>query len=161
MTDEFLQQGCNDNVSRLIRHFLSQLSIIHQVNREYCLVPSAINPDPALHHKELLGSFPRQQRYQFEQHSLDTLDQLPSIEALVCNVSAGGSLEVKKSGLIFRRMLLLPPIASGFWSKLIALCLQKQDFQQIVLKAIPSEYSMQPSGPAHRLRSIIGELEKI
>lgn len=77
-------------------------------------------------------------------------------------MNIGGILGIKKTGLIYRRMLLLPPIASGFWSKLITLCLQKQDFQQIILGGIPQEYcewSLQPSGPAHRLRSMIGNLE--
>ncbi len=77
----------------------------------------------------------------------------------VCNTSAERILEVKETGLIFRRMILLPPIASGFWSKLIALCLQKQDFQAIILQAIPEEYSLHSNGPAHRLRSMIGSLE--
>ena len=74
----------------------------------------------------------------------------------------GGLLGIKKTGLIYRRMILLPPIASGFWSKLITLCLQKQDFQQIVLGGIPPEYcewSLRPSGPAHKLRTMIGNLE--
>lgn len=85
-----------------------------------------------------------------------------SIVVLLFYFTVGGILGIKKTGLVYRRMLLLPPIASGFWSKLITLCLQKQDFQQIILGGIPPEYcewSLQPSGPAHKLRTMIGNLE--
>ncbi len=84
MTDEFLQQGCSEHISKLIRSFLSQLSIIHQVNRDYCLVPSAINSDPALSHEETLGCFPRYECYQFENLYVDSIDRLPSVDPLVC-----------------------------------------------------------------------------
>ncbi len=162
MNDEFTQKGCSDDTTKLVRTFLNQLGIIHQVNNEYCLIPSAIDPDPSLQQKEILGSFPRHQIYQYGL-SLDSMEQVPShVGPLVSDYSAGGDLGVKKTGLVYRRMLFLPPIASGFWSKLIALCLQKQDFQQIVLSGIPFEYrewSLRPCGPAHRLRSMIGNLD--
>lgn len=162
MNDEFIHQGCSDNISKLIRSFLNQLGIIHQVNKEYCLVPSAIDPDPSLCHKETLGTFPREQVYQWGQGAESLESPLPSVEPLVESLSACSLLGIKKTGVVYRRMLLLPPIASGFWSKLIALCLQKQDFQQIILNGIPLEHrqwSLQPCGPAHRLRSMIGDLE--
>ena len=162
MNEEFLRQGCSENISKLIRIFLNQLGVIHQVNREYCLVPSAIDPDPSLSNKETMGSFPREQIYQWG-HGLDSLESpLPSVDPLVESFPACSLLGVKKTGLVYRRMLLLPPIASGFWSRLIALCLQKQDFQQIILSGIPREHqrlSLHPCGPAHRLRSMIGDLE--
>ena len=158
MTSEFTKQGCDNSISELIRTFLSQLSIIHEVNREYCLVPSAIDPEPILNHKEEEGFFPRHQAYQVDQqNSSSSLSQLPSIGPLVSRSSASGNLKVCKTGLIYRRMLLIPPMASGFWSRLIALCLQKQDFQQILASTISSE--CKPAGPAHRLRSMIGNLE--
>ena len=36
------------------------------------------------------------------------------------------------TGLVYRRMFLLPPTPSGFWSKFISLCLQKKDFGNII-----------------------------
>lgn len=161
MNDEFIQHGCSASISKLIRSFLNQLGIIHQVNRDYCLVPSAIDPDPSLSKKETLGSFPHYQSYQYNQ-SLDSMDQLPSVSPIVESIPASNVLGIKKTGPVYRRMIFLPPIASGFWSKLIALCLQKQDFQQIILEGIPREYrewSLMPCGPAHRLRTMIGDLE--
>lgn len=165
MNDEFLHHGCSEHTSKLVRSFLNQLGIIQQVNREYSLVPSAIDPDPVLHQRETLGSFPRYQVYQSHhggKQSLGSLDHINAVGPLVANQPASGVLGIKETGLIYRRMLILPPIASGFWSKLITLCLQKQDFQHIVLGGIPREYcewSLQPCGPAHRLRTMIGNLE--
>lgn len=156
MDEEFHLQRCDHSVSKLIRTFLHELHIIHQVNRDYCLVPSAIESDPVLASQAEYGSFPRAAVYQVQK--LDG-DSLPSIGPLVVNSCDEHHMEVRETGLIYRRMLLLPPIASGFWSKLIALFLQKADFQQIVKAATPGELALHPSGPSHRLRSIIGNLE--
>ena len=164
MNDEFTQKGCSEDITKLIRTFLNQLGVIHQVNSEYCLIPSAIDPDPTIQEREILGSFPRHEVYQYGR-SLESMDpaRVPSsVGPLVSDYSAGGMLGIKRTGLVYRRMLFLPPIASGFWSRLIALCLQKNDFQQLVLSGIPFEYrewSLQPCGPAHRLRSMIGNLD--
>ena len=138
MNREFQDQGCDENISKLIRTFLHELHIIHQVNRDYCLVPSAIDPDPALSRRAEWGSFPRAQQYQCQRRDLSN-EAVPSISALVINETDDTQLYVKTTGLIYRRMLLMPPIASGFWSKLIALFLQKSDFQQIIRNAVPEE----------------------
>lgn len=156
MDEEFHMQRCDSSVSKLIRTFLNELHIIHQVNRDYCLVPSAIESDPVLMSQAEYGSFPRAAQYQIQQ--LDS-DSLPSVGAMVVTSYDKHHLSVRDTGLIYRRMLLLPPIASGFWSKLIALFLQKADFQQIIKAATPGELALHPTGPSHRLRSMIGNLE--
>ena len=156
MDEELHMQRCDRSVSKLIRTFLNELHIIHQVNRNYCLVPSAIDSDPVLMSQAEYGSFPRAAVYQIQ--PLDS-DSLPSIGPMVVNSYDEHHLQVCETGLIYRRMLLLPPIASGFWSKLIALFLQKGDFQQIIKTATPGELALHPNGPSHRLRSMIGNLE--
>ena len=158
MDEEFHMQRCDNSVSKLIRTFLNELHIIHQVNRDYCLVPSAIESDPILASQAEYGSFPRAAVYQIQQMESSS-DSFPTIGPMVVNSCDQHHLEVRETGLIYRRMLLLPPIASGFWSKLIALFLQKGDFQQIVKAATPGELALHPSGPSHRLRSMIGNLE--
>jgi hypothetical protein len=158
MDEEFHMQRCDNGVSKLIRTFLNELHIIHQVNRDYCLVPSAIESDPVLTSQAEYGSFPRAAVYQIQQVDSSS-DSFPTIGPMVVNTYDQHHLEVRETGLIYRRMLLLPPIASGFWSKLIALFLQKADFQQIIKAATPGELALHPSGPSHRLRSMIGNLE--
>ena len=87
-------------------------------------------------------------------------DNLPSIDALACSVQPSKKIEVRRTELVFRRMFFLPPIPSGFWSKLIALFLQKQDIQQIITQAFPPDQAPPtPTGPAHRLVALIGNLE--
>ena len=156
MDEEFHMQRCDRSVSRLIRTFLNELHIIHQVNHDYCLVPSAIESDPVLTSQAEHGSFPRAAVYQIQRMESDSF---PTVGPMVINSYDKHHMEVRETGLIYRRMLLLPPIASGFWSKLIALFLQKADFQQIIKAATPRELALHPSGPAHRLRSMIGNLE--
>lgn len=156
MDEELHMQRCDRSVSKLVRTFLNELHIIHQVNRNYCLVPSAIDSDPVLMSQAEYGSFPRAAVYQIQ--LLDS-DSLPSVGPMVVNSYDEHHLQVRETGLIYRRMLLLPPIASGFWSKLIALFLQKGDFQQIIKAATPGELALHPNGPSHRLRSMIGNLE--
>ena len=156
MDEEFHMQRCDHSVSKLIRSFLNELHIIHQVNRDYCLVPSAIDSDPVLKSQAEYGSFPRASVYQIQHMDADSL---PSFGTIHTNSYDRHHLQVRETGLVYRRMLLLPPIASGFWCKLIALFLQKTDFQQIVRDATPGELDLHPSGPSHRLRSVIGNLE--
>ena len=74
--------------------------------------------------------------------------------AMIKSVSA--SIKVKRTGLILRRMFLLPPLPSGFWSKLICLCLQKEDFHQIISRMC-DPHLLPLSG--HGLRRMIGNME--
>lgn len=65
-------------------------------------------------------------------------------------------MQVKKTGLVYRRMLHLPPIASGFWSKLISLFIQKEDFQNIIHDSAPGRFDLQMA--THSLLCLIGNL---
>ena len=107
MDEELYMQQCDRSVSKLVRTFLNELHIIHQVNRNYCLVPSAINSDPVLMNQAEYGSFPRAAVYQIQ--LLDS-DSLPSVGPMVVNSYDEHHLQVRETGLIYRRMLLLPPI---------------------------------------------------
>ena len=46
--------------------------------------------------------------------------------------SLESDMKINSTGLVYRRQFLLPPLPAGFWSKLIALCLQKDDFIKII-----------------------------
>ncbi len=48
------------------------------------------------------------------------------------NKSLPSNVHFKRSGLVLRRMFLLPPIGPNFWNRVINLCLQKGDFPEIV-----------------------------
>ena len=65
-------------------------------------------------------------------------------------------MQLKKTGLVYRRMLHLPPIASGFWSKLISLFIQKEDFQNIIHDSAPGKFDLQMA--THSLLCLIGNL---
>ncbi len=160
MNEQFEQQGCNDNISKIIRTFLAQFHIIHQISAEYCLVPSAVTSNPDLPKDSEVGSFPRKTSIMYTAQGISTHDpSLPSVLPLACKSPDEIQLKVTTTGLIYRRFILLPPIASGFWSKLIALFLQKKDFNKLVESATPPELGLRAMGPAHRLRAHIGNLE--
>ena len=155
MSAELLLRGLDTNTSRLVRTFLSQFNIIHPVNREYCLIPSAIHADPMLLQDEMVGSFPCLQHFQQDRPNFTSMD----IDPITCNTPTSNMTVVKKTRLIYRRMVLLAPIPSGFWSKLIALFLQKQDFQEIIQSAMPGDHAQISVGPAYRLICVIGNVD--
>lgn len=159
MNTEFESRGCDSNISKLIRTFLNEFHIIHQVSKDYCLVPSAISSIPAIPRHVEKGSFPRKAKYMYTVQQGATDPSLPSILPMACNSPEEIQLKVTDTGLVYRRFMLLPPIASGFWSKLIALFLQKKDFNKLVEKATPVDLALKAVGPAHRLRCMIGDLE--
>jgi len=91
-------------------------------------------------------------------HNELPLTSFPSIVPTALNRKSNiDHMQVQTTGLLYRRLLLLPPIASGFWSKLISLFIQKNDFQKIVLGSTPGNFSLQ-QGAAYRLLCMIGNL---
>ncbi len=160
MNDQFEQQGCNVNVSKIIRTFLAQFHIVHQISNDYCLVPSAVGSVPKMSRDSEVGSFPCKTSLLYTTTPLPpTGPSLPSVMPLAGKSPDEIQLNVTTTGLIYRRFIMLPPIASGFWSKLIALFLQKKDFNKLVETATPPELALRAMGPAHRLRSHIGNIE--
>ena len=154
MDQEFQSRGYNPKTSKLIRTFLHEYNVIHQINHEFCLVPSAINPDPLPLDKQQ-GVFPFSHP---PPTCRDDLTSFPSIVPTALNRKSNiDHMHVRTTGLLYRRLLLLPPIASGFWSKLISLFIQKNDFQKIVLGSTPGNFSLQ-QGAAYRLLCMIGNL---
>lgn len=154
MDHEFEQRGYDRKIGKLIRTFLHEYNVIHQINHESCLVPSAISTD-TLYLEQEQGVFPfshppptcRDDFISFPSIVPTVLNQTP------CNIETS----VQVTGLLYRRLLLLPPIASGFWSKLIALFIQKHDFQQIVLGSSPASFSLK-QGAAHHLLCMVDNL---
>ena len=75
------------------------------------------------------GAFPRG-NFSYE-------ETRPNLEMFSRNLPAAcrsleSDIQIQSTGLVFRRMFLLPPLPAGFWSKLINLCLQKNDFVKII-----------------------------
>ena len=132
--------------------------MIHQINRELCLVPSAIDPDPGLCLSAETGSFPwfRQEVSVANTPDEQGLVSLSSYGPASARRPVMRNMQVKKTGLVYRRMLHLPPIASGFWSKLISLFIQKEDFQQIIHNSAPGKFELQAA--THCLLCMIGNL---
>ncbi len=160
MNEQFEQQGCDVNVSKIIRTFLAQFHIIHQISNDYCLVPSAISSVPDLPKNSEVGSFPCKPGLLNATNFISpTAPSLPSVMPLAGKSPDEIQLVVTPTGLLYRRYIMLPPIASGFWSKMIALFLQKKDFNKLVEAATPPELNLRAMGPAHRLRSHIGNIE--
>lgn len=58
------------------------------------------------------------------------------------NRSLPSEVKIRKTGLILRRMFLLPPISLDFWNRVINLCLQKTDFAKIVHENFNDSVSM-------------------
>ena len=154
MDREFENRGYAKKIGKLIRTFLHEYNVIHQINNQSFLVPSAISADPLPLEQEQ-GVFPFSHP---PPTCMDDLTSFPSIGPSVLNqtASTNGAM-VKVTGLLYRRLLLLPPIASGFWSKLISLFIQKHDFQQIVHGSAPANFSLQ-QGSAHHLLCMVGNL---
>lgn len=155
MDQEFGKQGCDVNISKLIRTFLCLFHVIYPVSRQYCLVPSAISSIPAISRQIEIGTFPRKPMFANSAHPTS----LPSVLPFASNAQEAAQLRVVETGLIYRRSMVLPPMASGFWSQLIALFLHTEDFSKIITEATPDCLSLKAMGPAHRLRSMIGNLE--
>ena len=58
------------------------------------------------------------------------------------NRSLPSEVKIRRTGLILRRMFLLPPISLDFWNRVINLCLQKTDFAKIVHENFNDTVSM-------------------
>ena len=93
--------------------------MIHQISDDNYLVPSAISPDPTLSLDLRQGHFPYKSIPHTESQTLDSINSPYAQPA--------HKLTVATTGLVYRRMLHLPPIASGFWSKFISLCIQHEE----------------------------------
>lgn len=64
---------------------------------------------------------------------------------------------MKSTGLVYRRLFLLPPLPTGFWSKLITLCLQKNDFVKIIASVCDrsTQSFLQGHGSSYNIGSAI------
>ena len=148
MDRELEKQGYSKNISNLIRQFLKEHGVIHQIDSENYLVPSAISPGPALPLHLHLGHFP------FKDVELPLEDDSGDIPSSPYKVHSP-KLSVVSTGLVYRRMLHLPPIASGFWSKLISLFIQHEEILLLISSNSPG-YVMQVG--TNRLRGMIGNV---
>ena len=159
MDKEFSTQGYPPPISQLVRTFLRQYHIVHQINEDSYLVPSAIQPHPGLVLNVEQGSFPGR-GFSLSQDVFDDDDEQPAslqVGPAITRRRVTRDIEIEKPGLVYRRILHLPPIASGFWSKLISLFIQKPDFQHIVHTATPGQFSLH-QGAIQQLLCMIGNV---
>ena len=116
-------------IGNLIRQFLVEHGVIHKIDADNYLVPSAINPDPNLPLDLKLGYFPFHIAAEpAEDDGKDDYERIASSPY----TTPSPKLSLVSTGLVYRRMLHLPPIASGFWSKLISLCIQHEEILLLI-----------------------------
>ena len=172
MDRELESQGHRKDIGRLIRAFLREHGVIHQIDHDNFLIPSAISPEPALRLEPELGYFPFKEPERVGEGETEEEegegkgekstgegvleDVFSSIVASSSYKKATQKLHIIKTGLVYRRTLHLPPIASGFWSKLISLFIQKEDFLLLISANGSSDHAMQ-IGRDH-LRGMIGNV---
>ena len=156
MDEEFQRKGIDMETTKLVRLFLREYRIIHQLDQEFYLVPSMVALYPRRHLKCEKGSFP-------VQNGVDAADTAEAslrsdiFSPLAVNSVSDKRLHVRKTGLVFRRFLMFPPIPSGFWSNLISLFIQKSDIAKFLQAAAPTPISMRPAA-VNQLRTMIGNL---
>lgn len=157
MDEEFKHRGYPTQTASLVRSFLKLYHIIHQINQDTYLVPSSIRPHPDLPLTSELGSFPGREDHLLHLSTLEDEGRLTSFQIgpAIAQRPDNVDIKVKKTGLVYRRLFHLPPIASGFWSKVISLFIQKQDFPIIVKGATPDGFSLH-RGAAQQLTTLIG-----
>lgn len=150
MDQELDKQGykkeTGQEIGHLLRQFLMEHGVIHKIDSENYLVPSTINPDPALPLDLKLGYFP----------SRPVVAPLQEDDT-VCSpyTTQSPKLSVFPTGLVYRRMLHLPPIASGFWSKLISLFIQHVEILMLISEG-NIRHAMQVG--TNHLRGMIGNV---
>ena len=145
------ERGCSKTIGNLLRQFLMEHGVIHKIDSENYLVPSAINPDPNLPLDLKLGQFPHQKQDHTSQDE-ESRHRIPDSPYK----TSSPKLSLVGTGLIYRRMLHLPPIASGFWSKLISLCLQQEEILSLLSKGSSSGYETNVA--TNRLRAMLGNI---
>ena len=153
--------GCHRHTGQLIKAFLKEHGVIHQIDGENILVPSAINAEPAITLDLELGYFPlkfhshreRGEEINGEESSVSSTSALSASASLY--KAATLKLQVVATGLVYRRMLCLPPIPPGFWSKLISLFTQKEEIF-LLITAKDTNYTIQVGN--NRLRGMIGNV---
>lgn len=128
---EFLKRGMLDHSAQLICSFLHSCHVMHLINSEVFLIPAAISPQPPAKLDPVVGSFPRHAPRHEEPTELMpivTLPLVPTLQRLI---------KVEATGLVYRRSLYMPLLASGFWGELVSLFLQSGDFYNLIRAAVP------------------------
>ena len=127
--ERFREKAYTPEQITLIYCFLLEFGVLMRVDKEMVLLPSMIRPAPMIKLGVETGVFP------FGNFSVEDVRMMDSINDMAPEAdlrSMPSELKVQRTGLVYRRMLVVPSLPSGFWSKLICLCLQKDDFMYIV-----------------------------
>ena len=171
MDRELESQGHSKDTGRLVRAFLQEHAVIHQLDSDSFLIPTVLSSEPPLPLEMELGFFPFKESHMMRNEQTEENEGGEKGEgkregALVSSTSTTISilsykkpaqrLHIVKTGLVFRRTLFLPPIASGFWSKLISLFILKEEFFHFISTSAPQNYAMQVGN--NHLRGMIGNV---
>lgn len=60
------------------------------------------------------------------------------------------TFKIQATGLVYRRLFLMPPLASGFWNELISLCLQRNEFFSMIQSDVPGQSYCEDATFFHR-----------
>jgi GTPase SAR1 family protein len=147
MEQMFIKKNLTGEYAGLIFSFLHQYGVILPVDKETALVPSMISPIPSVKLFTSVGYFPRDVKNDKGDSHQQTSGFSGFFEYLPAALkSLPSKVKVVVTGLVYRRMFLLPPLPAGFWSKLIALCLQKNDFVKIIANIAEDKISSSMGG---------------
>ena len=128
---EFHKRTMLDHNAQLICSFLHSCHVIHLINTEVFLIPAAMPMQPPVGLDAVTGSFPRNTHNHEEPMELMCVRDLPLVPVLQ------RLIKVEATGLIYRRKLYMPLLASGFWGELVSLFLQSSDFYKLIREAVP------------------------
>lgn len=156
MDEEFQRNDINKETSKLVRLFLREYRIIHQLDHEYYLVPSKVTLHPRHRLRSEIGTFPLLKHTDAADAPEASIRSDWFTPQAVCP-TLPEQLRVQRTGLVFRRFLIFPPIPSGFWSSLISLFIQKSDIEKLLQAAAPTPISMRLA-TVNQLRTMIGNL---
>ena len=120
-----------DHTSKLTCSFLHESHVVHLINTEVILIPPAMPSQPPVELATGFCAFPRNSVHPDELVELMPVRELPLVPTLKRLIG------VKATGLVYRRKLKMPLLASGFWGELVSLFLQSSDFYNLIRAAVP------------------------
>ena len=163
MDRELESRGHSKDTGHLVRAFLQEHAVIHQLDSDSFLIPTVLSSEPPLPLEMELGFFPFKESHMMRHEPAKEniregalLSSTSSAVSILSYKKPAQRLRVVKTGLVFRRTLFLPPIASGFWSKLISLFILKEEFFHFISTSAPQNYALQVG--SNHLRGMIGNV---
>eukprot|EP00731_Ephydatia_muelleri_P024118 Em0016g389a len=146
---EYAAQGIAPGTARLICHFLHAFHIIHPIGKDTFLAPSAIALNLNYILDSEMGTYPRCLPGQPPLPTEAELEARP-VNTLFWGRAPVQTFKIQATGLVYRRLFLMPPLASGFWNELISLCLQRNEFFSMIQSDVPGQSYCEDATFFHR-----------